>query len=92
MEKRRVLREDFVEVARRHRAYLMPEHGRCHCTMLGGWRCDKSWWKGEALYGLICACVYVYIYDYICITVGNFTLLFHYVVQLYTGQIKSEWK
>jgi len=70
----------------------MPEYSRCHCTMLGGCRCDKSRWKGQVLYELITACAYVYVYDYICLTAGNFTLPLHYVVQLYTGQIKSEWE
>lgn len=92
MEKRIILREGFVEVARRHRAYLVPERGRCLCTMLGGCRCYKSRLKGQALYGLTWACANVYVHDYICITVGNFTLPLHYVLPLYTGQIKSEWK
>lgn len=92
MEKRTKRSEDFVEVTRRHTTYLMPQHSRWHCTMLGGCRWDKSRWKGQDLYGLICACAHVYVYDYICITVGNFTLPLHYVVPLYTGQIKSERK
>jgi len=81
-----------VEVTRRHTEYLMPEHSRCHCIMLGGCRFDKSLRKGQVLYGLICARAFVYVHDYICTTAGNFTLLIHYVVPPYSGQIKSEWK